>query len=825
MKLTKQQEKDAMKVYESYWDNYLKGNVESMANLLDDDYTQIGSAETEVFFNKKDAVQFLYDTIDQVSGKLEMRNRSTRLEQQGNLVLVHELCDIYVLTENKWVFYSKARASTLIQHKKEGWKFVHQHSSFPDARTGEGENIAIDKIAEENRELREAVKRRTVELENKSRELEIETSLERVRSSALAMKKPEDMLDVCRIISDQLQSLGVNEIRNVQTAIFYETKKTYINFEYYTKHSKPVITEVDYRTHELQELFASKMIKGVEELFSETLKNKELKDWYAYQKTTNQFADSFLETAESLSYYWYSLGPVALGMSTYVPLNEQEINLFKRFRNVFELAYRRFIDIQQAEAQAREAKIEASLERVRAVAMSMHKSKDLLNVSEIVYMELYKLGFNEMRNAMINIHNDENKTFRNYDYSDEIGKSITLLNFNTHPVMEKQIRQSRIANDAFSEAVYEGKELEEWKEFRRKYGEKDDPRIDKIKALYYYFYSIGTGTIGISTFSQIDEQKLILLKRFRNVFSLAYQRYSDIALAEAQARESQIELALERVRARTMAMQHSEELLQVIDIVSKQFQFLNFNFDNVSFAVRNQAHDYKFWISASGLPHPYQIHVPYLNNPMFERIRNVQNNNLNIYTDTLSIEESRQWHQHVFENSIFKYLPEKTKHYILNNNYTRTIVFMPTIMLIIGNYTSLLYTEEENNIFKRFAVVFEQSYTRFLDLKKAEAQAREAQIEAALERVRSRTMGMQKSEELKEVIRVVYEQFVHLKINVDHAGFVVDYKPKGDWHFWIADEQEIPSKITHPYFESVWANQFNEAKEKECRLLCHQFKF
>ena len=95
-------------------------------------------------------------------------------------------------------------------------------------------------------------------------------------------------------------------------------------------------------------------------------------------------------------------------------------------------------------------------------------------------MEFHKLGFDEMRNAMINIHNDENKTFLNYDYSDEIGKSVTLLNFNTHPVMEKQINQSRMANDAFSEAVYKGKDLEEWKKFRRKYGEKDDQRIEKI---------------------------------------------------------------------------------------------------------------------------------------------------------------------------------------------------------------------------------------------------------------------------------------------------------------------------------------------------------
>ena len=99
-------------------------------------------------------------------------------------------------------------------------------------------------------------------------------------------------------------------------------------------------------------------------------------------------------------------------------------------------------------------------------------------------------------------------------------------------------------------------------------------------------------------------------------------------------------------------------------------------------------------------------------------------------------------------------------------------------------------------------------------MQKAEAQAREAQIETALERVRSHSMGMRKSEELKEVIKIVYDQFVHLNISIDHAGFVVDYTPKGDWHFWIADKQDIPSKISTPYFDSVWGIAFNEAKEK-----------
>jgi hypothetical protein len=40
--------------------------------------------------------------------------------------------------------------------------------------------------------------------------------------------------------------------------------------------------------------------------------------------------------------------------------------------------------------------------------------------------------------------------------------------------------------------------------------------------------------------------------------------------------------------------------------------------------------------------------------------------------------------------------------------------------------------EDEKKILSRFAIEFERTYTRFLDLQKAEAQAREAKIEAAL---------------------------------------------------------------------------------------------
>ena len=218
-------------------------------------------------------------------------------------------------------------------------------------------------------------KRKAVEAQN--RELEIESSLERVRTVAMSINKADDMLDVCRTISHQLELLAVKEIRNVQTAIFYQAKGTYMNYEYYAKHDKTFITETTYTNNKIHEAFAQKMLKGNGEFFITHINGDEVKDWVAYQKTTNVFIDDYLYTASSLNYYWFSLGPVALGISTYSPLGEEDIDLFKRFRNVFEFSYRRYLDIEKAEAQAREAQVQLSLERVRARTMAMHNSAEL----------------------------------------------------------------------------------------------------------------------------------------------------------------------------------------------------------------------------------------------------------------------------------------------------------------------------------------------------------------------------------------------------------------------------------------------------------------
>jgi signal transduction histidine kinase len=492
------------------------------------------------------------------------------------------------------------------------------------------------------------------------------------------------------------------------------------------------------------------------------------------------------------------------------------------------------LEVQLTEKEAdlhlksRELEIEAALERVRARTMGMQHSSELTEISFLLVKQVLELGVNTWGCAF-NIF-DEDQPSSSEWFSNEQGYKSTykipregvFLRYYEAAQRGESLHVEEFRGDVCIEHYRYLSTLPGLDEEMRIYAKDGIPlptvQFDNVT---YFKY----GYLLFVTYEDVPEAHDIF-KRFAKVFEQTYTRFLDLQKAEAQAREAQIETALERVRSRAMAMHKSDELLEVIAIVAEQLKHLNFRFDNVSFAVRNQTHDYKFWLSSPGLPKPIHIHVPYTNNPMFERVRDVPDQNLGIYTDILTTKENRQWHEHVFENSELHNLPAKTKKYILDHGYARTIILMPTIMLIIGNYASKPYTEEENNVFKRFAGVFEQSYTRFLDLQKAEAQAREAKIEAALERIRSRTMGMQNSEELSEVIHVIYEQFLVLNFEISNAGFLMDYRESNDFNVWMADAlTDTPTKQCIPYFDHPFNRDYLEQKENGPELFTKVYSF
>jgi len=639
--------------------------------------------------------------------------------------------------------------------------------------------ILLQETIEELEQTRKAV-------EEKNHELEIQTALERVRAIALSMNKPADMLEVCRIISHQLASLGVKEIRNVQTAIFYENKGTYMNYEYYAKHDKTFITETSYTNHAIHRDFAEKMLKGNGEFMIAHINGSEVKDWIAYQKTTNVFIDTYLETASSLNYYWFSLGPVALGISTYLPLREDDIHLFKRFLKVFELAYRRYLDIEMALTQAREAQIEASLERLRAAVMAMHRSEELTEVCEAMFKELTTLGFSNIRNAQVAIENNEKKTYKIYVYSPFERITGGEFGIDSSPITKSLYKLLGNSPDGFYEKQFSEKEMEEWRAWRKTIAPLNDPREETVASLCWYMYGVGKGHIGISTFDPIGKEEIEIVKRFKNVFALSYRRFDDLQKAEAQTREAQIQLALERVRARTMAMQKSNELAETVSLLFKQLIDLGIKATQMrTCAITTLQPDEpvgECWITTpDGNIVPESFTVPYNETSAYKTIYSAWKNGEKFLVVHLSGDELAQ---HL--SFLKKYAKIPTQQFQAipnqpNETFTHAMFFLRGYLFIISNEPLPQYHE----IFKRFGNVFEQTYTRFLDLKNAEAQARESQIQLALERVRASTMAMQKSEELSDTVFILFQQFKELGENPDQATIGIINEEEWVIEYWV----------------------------------------
>ena len=779
MKLTKKLEREILEVYHKYWDAYLKGDMRIMSSLMDENIRMIGSGQGEVFNNKKETVKYYKATAHQVAGKSEMRNRKITLAAAGNNILVTEESDFFILMDTTWTFYGQGRISTLFGKTGDKRLIIQQHGSLPDARTAGGEQINTDKIKEENIRLKDAVKRRTIELEEKNRKLEIEAALERVRTVAMSMEKPDDILKICEALFKELQKSGFSELRNALINTFVDEKNYFIDYAY-SDFTGGTISRIPYSGHPVIERFIREIRKANDAFIEIEITAKELDEWKTFRKSNNEADDSRLDNIKSLFYYFYSIGKAGIGISTYRSVNKRKQNVLKRFRNVFDLAYKRYKDIEKAEAQAKEARIETSLERVRAVAMAMKKSKEVINVCEVMYKELLQLGFTNIRNAQIALKNQTRESYLICAYSDYEVVTLQEAPYNSSPIVKDLFDELEKSKDAFYKREFSGKQFEDWRKWRESLYPLSDGREITASSLCFYLYSIGDGHLGISTYNAITNEQVEIVKRFKNVFELSYQRYADVAKAEAQAREAQVELALERVRARTMAMQKSDELMETSFVLFQQFKELGETSEQISIGIFKEEENImelystlygSKWKDAARVDLDEPVVMKKIYAAWKERKKSLviditggDLRNYNVYRRKLSNLDYRE------------------------DRWVIHIAFFSKGVLTFS--TTEPHPPETIQLLERFAGVFDGTYTRFLDLKKAEAQAREADIEISLERVRSKAMAMQKSEDLAPAVAVVFQELDRLKLDIMRCGIGIIDKEKISADIWTTTKSE-----------------------------------
>ena len=219
-------------------------------------------------------------------------------------------------------------------------------------------------------------------------------------------------------------------------------------------------------------------------------------------------------------------------------------DIFKRFAKVFEQTYTRFLDLQKAEAQTREAQIEASLERVRSKAMAMHKSEDLTAAVAVVFDELDKLD-QGMSRCGIGILNKEKRSADVWTTSKSEGQNTVDVSgdesMDIHPLLQKAFDAWLRQEDL--NYVLQGEDLADYyralqhTNFRLP---ESEAMVKNAEMLHHHYYMASFQAGGLYAFREnpfTDEAKNVM-KRFANVFSLTYKRFQDILKAEAQAREA-----------------------------------------------------------------------------------------------------------------------------------------------------------------------------------------------------------------------------------------------------------------------------------------------
>ena len=426
-------------------------------------------------------------------------------------------------------------------------------------------------------------------------------------------------------------------------------------------------------------------------------------------------------------------------------------DIFKRFAKVFEQTYTRFLDLQKAEAQAREAQIEAALERVRSKTMAMHNSQDVGDTVATMFDELVKLGVKTVRCGIGILHEPNQMELWTAKKSETEKAELIIgrLDMTIHPLLQGVYNGWKNKDITFSYDL-KGKDLVDYftalinaPEYHINYDIASLPQQQFHNAFYF-----SEGALFAFSAEQLSAEASQIFKRFAGVFGQTYRRYLDLQKAEAQAREAKIETALERVRARTMAMQKSDELDETNMLIFRQLESLDIT------------------LSGTG------IHICYADKPVSEAwmgdpltgkmpkvIYNHTHDRLSekMYEgwkkgETLLVEEVKGEKLKEHLEYVLPLLPDPTIYEDSIQEFVFHIVYFTYGFFVLATPD---HCPTEHPVFIRFAKVFDQTYTRFLDLQKAEAQAREAKIEAALEKVRSRSLAMHKSDELYEVVTVV----------------------------------------------------------------------
>ena len=445
------------------------------------------------------------------------------------------------------------------------------------------------KLKEMNESLQQQVDALHTELQYKTRQLEIEAALEKVRVKATAMRISSELAETSAVLFQQLNELNIKAIRtgvgifdDVNDAMelwlttYSDSQEVMRILDYFNLHIHPVFESI-IPARKQNKPYALKVLSGVE-----------VRQYYQTMSTYLSLPQQHVYN-DSEYFYFFFFSDGTISVITHHPLTEEECNIMIRLTLVFGLIYTRFLDLQKAEAQARDVMKQTSLDRVRGQIASMRSTEDLQRITPLIWNELTSLGVPFIRCGVFII--DETGQNIQVYLSSPDGQSLAVLNL----PFESTSLGSAIVSHWRKKDLYTTHWTKEdfinWTQSMLEFGQIHDKDAYQgtegpPESLDLHFTPFTQGMLYIGNTNPLDEEEINLATSLTEAFSIAYARYEDFIKLEKAKQD--IELTLTQLKSTQSQLIQSEKMASLGELtagiaheIQNPLNFVN-NFSEVS---------------------------------------------------------------------------------------------------------------------------------------------------------------------------------------------------------------------------------------------------
>ena len=253
------------------------------------------------------------------------------------------------------------------------------------------------------------------------------------------------------------------------------------------------------------------------------------------------------------------------------------------------------------------------------------------------------------------------------------------------------------------------------------------------------------------------------------------------AALTAAAREAEVSAALERVRQQALAMRHSDHFSGVAASVFRELKGLGLEVMRLGIAlVEEDADRFALWIATThdGEDAAQVVgHMPMTGHPLLEGNADYwrhQHETTDIgYSFVLVGEDITEYYRVLVQGglripgatSLPTFGPED-RHYFFSSAFPAGGLYA---------FRPAPFSPEAKLLMHRMSKAFHFAYTRFEELQLAEGRAREAEKQAALDRVRAEIASMRSAADLGAITPLIWHELMNLGLSFFRCGvFIMD---------------------------------------------------